>query len=1123
MCNTSGTQCLGLADSAASLVEVPQSNLIASSVIPQSEALFLTLITANFLVPVLMGNLAEDDTLVVHNASQLMATLLSRHARAAGVKLVYTTESQAKAEKRNWVFVDRYLRQSQLKSLLPANVSRCVDFTPLDRPYAHSSSIILGLSPNVDVINTLSMFPSNTKPTSSTRKTGSEVNEILKLAMNSALADLSTWQQDPTASNQIMIGELAEKGYSLDAFSVIEWNSPVLPITVQPAQTKFKPNRSYWLVGLSGDLGLSIADWMIRNGAKILVITSRNPKIDQTWLDSANQRGAVVRILSNDLTEFDSVERTHREICATLSPIAGVFQGAMLLDDVGLRDMKLEQFTRVLRPKVDGSMNLDRLFHDEPLDFFVFFSSAASVAGNPGQANYTAANLFMSGMAEQRRKRGLSASVVDLGLIMGTGYITREKGDVLTKPSFERGLLTISESDVHQTLAEAINLGHPDSGEDWEISTGLRRLPANMPNRPLWYSYPQFACLTVRDTTDKIEASNKATGPSIKDQLSNAMTKDDVERIIMGTFIDEMRKMLHLSDDYDITPSISTDELGLDSLVAVRIRSWFLNNFQVNIPALRILQGAPLHELIQQALEAVPSELTPKISSDQGLEPEVQEASLSQSDTDSNEGLDTPFTSDPQTESSSVHDELDVQEKPKEAIPQGLELKRFGPLSYTHLVFLFVHELLNDKTTLNNTVMLHLSGEIRIPDLAKAVRVLAERHESLRTCITTRNGQLVQGVLESPSLILEHKRIYTKEELFNEYISLRNYAFHLGRGQMSRIIILSYSSTDHYLLMGSHHLIFDRMSNDAVMADLERTYNGQQHDFEPLQYLDYSNEQYDQFSSGSWKESIDFWRREFTAVPDPLPLHRSQISDRRPLERYAGRIIDFRINSQISGKIRQVARKYRSTPFHFHLAAFKVLLHRFLGTRDVCIGIADSCRKDDYMRMSIGPFLNMLPLRMNANAQQNFGDAIVEAREKSYSILNNAIPFEVILNELQVVRNSTHTPLAQAFMNYAENNVEGGQSFLGCRMEIMKQDTAELPYDITFTVINNTAGDMRIILNVQESLYAESDAQLIAHGYEDILQEFATTPDRQVGDEWQFRQSDLQKALTVGRGEFLLV
>ncbi|KAI9927011.1 hypothetical protein MW887_003392 [Aspergillus wentii] len=1117
-CSKKGTQYIGLADSASSLVEMPQSSLVPCSVAPQSEGLFLNLVTANLLLPVLTASLADKDTLVVHNAPQLMANSLVRYADTAGIRLTLTTSSKAEAEQKNWVHVSQYARQSELKSLLPSHVSRCIDLTPLNRQPTQPSPISLCLPSNTHIINALSVFPSLPTPVSS-RKDASEVSKMVQLAMNSALEDLGSWQQDSLVSNQINIRDLAEKGDFCDGFTVAEWNAESLPITVQPVKTQFHSNRSYWLVGLSRDMGLSIADWMIRNGAKYLVITSRNPKVDKAWLDSVERRGAVVRIMSNDLIDYESVRETYREICATLPPVAGVAQGAMLLKDVATRDMKLEELTRVTRPKVEGSLNLDNILQDVELDFFIFFSSVATVAGNPGQANYTTANLFMSGLASQRRRRGLAASVIELGLIMGTGYITRERGDVLTKPSFDRGLLTISETDVHQTFAEAVNASHPDSGEDWQISAGLRQIPANAPNRPQWYSYPQFACLTVRDTAEESNTSSTQAGPSIKDQLAKAATSDEIGAVISGAFITELRKMLHLSDDYDITPSVRTDELGLDSLVAVRIRSWFLNNFQVNIPALKILKGTSLQDLIEQAAQEIPIELTPKMSPEQCLELEVEEESQSSSDSAA-ELPDTPPSSDPQTEdsSSSIQDDLDIQEQTEALTKDEVSLRRFGPLSYTQSVFLFVHELLNDKTTLNNTVMLHLKGEIRIPDLAQAIRTLGERHEALRTCICERDGQLIQGILESPPLTLEHKSVYNQEEVSREYASLRKYVFDLASGRTSRIILLSASSRDHYLMMGSHHIIFDRSSTDTFMFDLERTYDGQQPEVYPLQYLDYSNEQHEQYSSGSWRKPIEFWQHEFTTIPDPLPLHWSRVSERRPLERYKCRIPDYRISKQLAGQIRQVARKHRSTTFHFHLAAFKVLLHRFLGVKDVCIGIADSCRRDDYMHTGIGPFLNMLPVRMNATGEQRFSDAMEEARQKSFSVLANSVPLEVILNELRVSRQSTHAPLAQAFMNYAESDIEDGQSFLGCQMEVMSQDQAELPYDFTFTIINNTSGDTRIILNVQASLYSEDDALLIAHGYEDILREFANTPDNSIGDEWKFRQSVLDKALIVGRG-----
>lgn len=78
---------------------------------------------------------------------------------------------------------------------------------------------------------------------------------------------------------------------------------------------------------------------------------------------------------------------------------------------------------KVTRPKVEGSIYLDELFQDTSLDFFVFFSSLAAVTGNLGQSNYSAANCFMSGLAEQRRQKGLAASVINIGPVLESGTL----------------------------------------------------------------------------------------------------------------------------------------------------------------------------------------------------------------------------------------------------------------------------------------------------------------------------------------------------------------------------------------------------------------------------------------------------------------------------------------------------------------------------------------------------------------------------------------------------------------------------------------------------------------------------------------------------------------------------
>ncbi|KAH7019596.1 beta-ketoacyl synthase domain-containing protein [Ilyonectria destructans] len=1073
-CTSTGAQHLGLTQFPASLVDISKAALIPCSVPSQSEAIFVGLVAANLLSPVLTDGLGRGDTLLVNDAPPMVATLLTRQASPQGIRLVYTSFSRKEAKSNGWLHVDRYIRQSHLKSLLPNKITRFVDFTNLDRHNARPSPISSCLPAYIPTINTSSMFPQVASSLSSDLAVDSASAEVLTIAMHAALGDLSALPHDSTVSGRINVQKLPEED-ACEPLTVIEWAASSVPVAVEPVKSQFRPDRTYWLVGLTGDMGISITNWMIKSGARYL-------------------------------------------ISDTMPPVAGVAQGAMVLVDVATRDMTLDQLNRVLRPKVEGSLNLDRLFQDQSLDFFIFFSSTASVTGNPGQANYCSANLFMCGLAHQRRRRGLAASVMDLGAVLGTGYITRErKADFGAQQVMERGFYTLSEFDVHHTVSEAINASRPDSGPESHISTGLRPMAATDPNRLPWCSYPQFGHLTLRDSEGEMNTGKGQEGASICEQLVSATTKDEVRRIVTESFTADLRTMLQLGDDYEVTTSARTDELGLDSLVAVRIRSWFLNNFQVNIPALRILKGVSIQELIDQALETMPQTLTPNVgNSGHAAQSSSEQATTSDSSSDRSDGRDTP----PSTYSQS-HDSAEwiaADEKAKEYSSQKMQFTRFGDLSYTQSMFLFAHRLLNDTTTLNNSGLLHLQGDLRMSGLKQAIETIAQRHEILRTCFVERDGQIVQGITDSSPLTLEYKKIYNQQELFAEYESLKKHEFDLARGHTIRLILLSYSPRDHYLMVGYHHIILDRGSHDAFMIYLEQLYHGQDSQKQPVQYLDHSNWQHEQYSSGNWKDMTDFWRREFTTIPAPLPLHRSQISERRPIERFASRIKHFRINSKMAGTIRNVARKYRSTPFHIYLAAFKVLLYRFLGITDVCIGIVDSGRRDEETQLSIGPYLNTLPLRMNASAKQKFSDAIVEAREKSISVLSNPLPLELILKETQTNRASTHTPLAQAFMNYAETNIPDGHPFLGCEMSALSQDQAELVYDIAFTVINQGVGETHIWMNVQETLYTEDDAAFLAHGYEDILEEFITTPSDAVGDEWRFRKSALKQALTAGKG-----
>jgi Dehydrogenases with different specificities (related to short-chain alcohol dehydrogenases) len=223
----------------------------------------------------------------------------------------------------------------------------------------------------------------------------------------------------------------------------------------------------------------------------------------------------------------------YKTIRKELPPIAGVCNGAMVLIDGMFATMPYEDFNKVIRPKVDGTIFLDQLFSENNLDFFILFSSLTYVTGNIGQTPYAAANAFMVSMAENRRKRGLAGSVMNLAGIFGIGYIARTDKSIHERLG-NMGYANISEYDYLQFFAEAVFASPANSGRQWQISNGLKSFdPEKDTNLPAWINIPKFANYKiVRNSASggKTDKSNI----SVKVQLQEQTSLEGVERVLLG-------------------------------------------------------------------------------------------------------------------------------------------------------------------------------------------------------------------------------------------------------------------------------------------------------------------------------------------------------------------------------------------------------------------------------------------------------------------------------------------------------------------------------------------------------------------------------------------------------------
>lgn len=257
-----------------------------------------------------------------------------------------------------------------------------------------------------------------------------------------------------------------------------------------------------------------------------MVISSRNPKVDQRWVDNHMRNGVTVKIMSCDVTDEAAMAKIYQEITQSLPPVAGAVSAAMVLRDVSIGNMEYEQLQEVIRPKVLGSITLDRIFHDVNLDFFIVLSSTNAIVGNPGQANYAAANMGMTGVAAARRKRGLRASAAHVGAIMGVGFVT-DSIERLKLTVTMTNLIKVGEQDVHQMIAEVFEAGFSDADVWPELIMGIREMTSNDLGHLKWAKDPKSARLLPRSSA--VTGARGAAGTA-KESIQEALQACNTEQ-----------------------------------------------------------------------------------------------------------------------------------------------------------------------------------------------------------------------------------------------------------------------------------------------------------------------------------------------------------------------------------------------------------------------------------------------------------------------------------------------------------------------------------------------------------------------------------------------------------------
>ncbi|KAK3296553.1 uncharacterized protein B0H64DRAFT_323128 [Chaetomium fimeti] len=847
----------------------------------------------------------------------------------------------------------------------------------------------------------------------------------------------------------------------------------------------------------------SIREWMAEHGARHIAISSRTPAVKDSWIKSMTALGCNVKLFDGG-----SVQNVYRRITASMPPIAGVVQGAMVLQDTVFPELTINAWEEVTKPKVKGSIYLDETFTNHTLDFFIFLSSVAYLAGNAGQGAYSAANAFMTSLAAQRRRRGLAASVIHLGAVVGVGYITRELTPEKQRALYEAGYSFLSEQDFHEIFAEAILASQPDSGEEFEISTGLRLES------------------TIRDTPAKW-----ARNP----MLQHLVTRSDKHAPLDG-IIGKLQAVLRF-DRGDSILELSPDELGIDSLVALDIQSWFRTELNVDFPILKLLNAPSVREIIlatqRLLLEASVSPIagTSTMDQEQNLPSSPSGPSISMSS--SNTATTTPSpTMTPKTDSQGQ--DLDVSSevlydscsrKQSQVDGEGNVFERMVPLSFAQSRFWFLRSFAEDPSAFNITSVVKLRGRIDIHRLRKALEAVGQRHEALRTAFYTDSAtkKHMQGILPTMVSRLETATIQGEHQVEKVVREYESHVYDLLKGETLRLTLLSFSETAHRLVFGYHHIVLDGLGFQIFFTDLENAFTGTLNTTasDVLQYPDYSLRQMQEYRNGSWSQELKYWKQQFSTIPEPIqPLLLSLRHSRLANPSFRTHSIRTRLDEALQSQIVQTCRHFQVKPFHFFTTVFVVLLSRYGNTftEDLCIGVADGNRSDLDTAGNLGLFLNLLPLRFRQHSELSFAKALLGSRstiEDAYG--NSRVPFDVLLGELNIPRSPTHMPLFQVFLNYRQN-IHETTTFCGCEAQGEIVSGGRNAYDVSLDIVDSNGQGSLITVTVNADLYDGDGATAIQNSYLSLLQAFAQNPAARICWPSLHPEESVKLGISRGRG-----
>jgi amino acid adenylation domain-containing protein len=430
------------------------------------------------------------------------------------------------------------------------------------------------------------------------------------------------------------------------------------------------------------------------------------------------------------------------------------------------------------------------------------------------------------------------------------------------------------------------------------------------------------------------------------------------------------------------------------------------------------------------------------------------------------------------------------------------------PVSFAQQRLWFLEQLQPGSSVYNIPTAVRLTGSLNRAVLTQALNAIVQRHETLRTNFII-DEQLVQMIAPSRAIAPQHINLcqLDPEEQNTQVLSLATQEaqkpFDLAQDSLLRVTLLELNETEHVILLTMHHIISDGWSMEVLVRELAALYAafsvGQPSPLAtlPIQYADFAVWQRQWLQGEVLEAQLSYWKQQLGKTLPVLQLPTD--FPRLRVQSFRGETASFTLSSDLSNKLKAIAKAEGATLFMILLAAFKVLLYRYTGQAEIIVGSPIANRNRAEVEGLIGFFVNTLVLRTDLSFNPTFQEVLRRVRQVTWDAYDHQdLPFEKLVEELQPERDLSYNPLFQVKFRL-ENAPTDILEIPGLTLSSLKQVNPTAKLDLSLDMYETPTGLVGGFEYNRDLFAATTITRMVEH-FRTLLEGIANHPTQRISE-----------------------